>query len=101
MSFTVQELEDWLNDEEGESGFYWDDLNNGWQSYDNTPFGKIEWVETDSFYDEVNHLKLVFKVGDRFFRKHGYYDSWDGGAWDGTLEEVRPREQMITVYEAI
>ncbi|QBZ72436.1 hypothetical protein SEA_CIRCINUS_182 [Streptomyces phage Circinus] len=100
MSFTVKELEDWLNDEDGISGFYWDDLDGGYTEYD-SPFGRIVWVETESNYDEVNHLKLVFTVGGRFFRKQGYYESWSGGAWDGMLEEVRPREKMITVYESL
>jgi hypothetical protein len=102
VSFTLEEFEEWTSDSEDYSDFYWDDLNGGYRSYDNTPFGKIEWVETDSEYDEGRQdLAMVFKVGDRFFRKHGYYDSWAGGAWDGALEEVRPREKMMTVYDAI
>lgn len=97
----MKDLEEYLSsDEAEEQDFYWGELNDGWEKYE-TPWGTMEWVDTDSYYDEVNHLKLVFKIGDRFFRKYGYYDSWSGGAWDGDLEEVRPREKMITVYEAI
>ncbi|QIN94157.1 hypothetical protein PP459_gp076 [Streptomyces phage Wakanda] len=99
MSFTVDDLAEWAEDYE--SGFYWSDLDGGYSEYD-SPFGRVKWVETDTDYDEGRQLNaLVFTVGDRFFRKHGYYDSWEGGAWDGGLEEVRPREKMITVYEAV
>jgi hypothetical protein len=102
VSFTLDEFEDWTNEAEDESDFYWDDLNNNWKTYD-SPFGQVVWVTTESEYDEGRqNLEMIFTVGgDRFFQKTGYYDSWAGGAWDGALIEVRPREKMITVYDAI
>lgn len=42
---------------------------------------------------------LVFKLGSQFFRKDGYYASYDGSVWDGDFYEVFPREKTITVYE--
>jgi hypothetical protein len=101
VSFTLDEFEEWANDSEDESEFYWDDLDGGYKSFD-SPFGRVEWIRTDSEYDEGRQDRdLIFSVGDRFFRKNGYYDSWAGGAWDGSLVEVRPREKMVTVYETI
>lgn len=35
----------------------------------------------------------------RYFKKSGYYASYDGGYLDGDCLEVRPREKTITVYE--
>lgn len=103
MSFTVKELEDYIEEE-----FYTDLWHDLWAPYDKdrtkeTPFGVIEYVaHFEDGYDEGQVARsVVFKIGDRHFRKSGYYDSWEGGAWDGELEEVRPREKMITVYEAI
>lgn len=102
MSFTIDEFEEWANgDSAYDSSFYWDDLDGGYTEYD-SPFGRVKWVETKSEYDEGRqNLELVFTIDGRFFQKTGYYDSWAGGAWDGALIEVRPREKMITVYEAI
>lgn len=43
-------------------------------------------------------LWVVFRVGDQLFRKSGYYNSWDGGYFDGDLEEVEPYEVTVTRY---
>jgi len=101
--FTVEELAAYIEEE-----FYndlWYDL---WAPYkeiptQSTPYGTIEYVtHSDDGYDDGRiDRSVVFRIGDRYFRKSGYYDSWEGGDWDGELEEVRPREKMITVYEAI
>lgn len=44
-------------------------------------------------------IYAIFKVGDQFFRKDGYYLSHDGQYWDGDLYEVTPQVKTITVYE--
>jgi hypothetical protein len=36
----------------------------------------------------------------RYFRKDGWYASYDGGYLDGETYEVTPREKTITVYES-
>lgn len=45
--------------------------------------------------------ELIFKIGDRYFRKGGYYASHDGTYWDGDFSEVRPEPKTITVYIAV
>ncbi len=46
---------------------------------------------------------LVISVSDgettRYFRRDGWYASYDGGYLDGESYEVKPQEKMITVYE--
>lgn len=42
----------------------------------------------------------VFKIEDSYFRIDGYYDSWNGSNFeDASIQEVRPIEKTITVYE--
>ena len=36
----------------------------------------------------------------RFFRKTGWYSSWDSGDWDGDMEEVEPVQVTITRYKS-
>lgn len=52
---------------------------------------------------EGDHMHIVFRVADshveHFFKKSGYYSSWDSSDWDGAFVEVHPREKTITVYE--
>lgn len=47
---------------------------------------------------------IVVKATDgdttKFFRKDGYYASYDGFTWDGDFAAVTPQEKTITVYEA-
>jgi hypothetical protein len=46
---------------------------------------------------------VVISVSDgettRYFRKDGWYASYDGGYLDGDTSEVTPREKTIVVYE--
>lgn len=52
---------------------------------------------------ESEHIHVVVEVADgettRFFKKNGYYSSYDGTYWDGTFYEVRPYTRTVTVYE--
>jgi len=52
---------------------------------------------------EGEHIWLVFELGGSFYRLTGYYNSYDGSNWDeyGDLEEVKPVQKTITVYEKI
>ncbi len=47
-----------------------------------------------------DELWVVFKVGDQLFEKDGYWQSWEGGTWDGDLFEVEPYEVTITKFRA-
>lgn len=63
-------------------------------------FGKAEFVESYGGEGMGDERWIVFKVGDRYFQKNGFYSSWDGSSWDGELEEVEPREVTVTQYFA-
>lgn len=39
--------------------------------------------------------------GRRYFQKTGWYQSYSGGEWDGDLVEVRPEEQVVTVWREV
>lgn len=49
---------------------------------------------------------LVFKVTRKedgkefFFKKEGYYSSYDGTDWDGSFYEVFPEQKYVTEYSA-
>lgn len=36
---------------------------------------------------------------ERFFKKNGYYNSYEGHDWDGSFDEVFPQTKTVTVYE--
>lgn len=36
---------------------------------------------------------------ERFFRKNGYYNSYEGHEWDGSFDEVFPQTKTVTIYE--
>lgn len=44
---------------------------------------------------------IVIEINGRFFKKSGYHESHYGTDWDGTLDEVKPREATVTVYDNI
>ena len=37
--------------------------------------------------------------GTKYFRKDGFYASYDGSTWDGEFSEVQPQERVVTVWE--
>lgn len=52
---------------------------------------------------EGDQYWMVISVSDgettRYFRRDGWYASYDGGYLDGDTYEVKPAEKTITVYE--
>lgn len=36
---------------------------------------------------------------ERFFKKNGYFSSYEGHDWDGSFDEVFPQTKTVTVYE--
>lgn len=46
---------------------------------------------------------MVVSISDgtttRYFRRDGWYASYDGGTLDGETYEVKPQERLITFYE--
>ncbi|WKW85825.1 hypothetical protein SEA_PHINKBODEN_20 [Gordonia Phage PhinkBoden] len=49
---------------------------------------------------------FVFSITDdagneRFFRRNGWWQSYEGGGYDGPTEEVKPVQKTITVFESV
>jgi hypothetical protein len=44
-------------------------------------------------------LSLTDGADTKYFRKDGYYVSYDGSTWDGEFREVRAIERVVTFYE--
>jgi hypothetical protein len=42
---------------------------------------------------------VVFRVGSQYFRKSGYYASYDGSNWDGDVQEVTRRQLTVSTWE--
>jgi len=70
--------------------------------------GKVGYVEQHGGEGEGDQYWLVFSVvmeSDldkgmvRYFKKPGWYASYDGGHYDGELFEVTPQERVVTFYE--
>ena len=109
--FTAKELEEkvqTLIDEEAkgfEEGWYSFAELEGWGENPNKTielegFGTIEFVEDFGGEGMGDQRWTVFKIGERFFRTNGYYDSWNGAEWHGDIEEVVPKEVVRVEYEA-
>lgn len=53
---------------------------------------------------EGDQYWMVISISDgnttRYFRRDGWYASYDGGYLDGDTYEVSPKEKVITVYES-
>lgn len=47
------------------------------------------------------HVFVVIKVGNQYFKKDGYYASHYGTDWDGSFAEVEPYEKTVTDYRVI
>lgn len=107
MSFTVKEVEDAINkweekdQEENPNSYYdgvYDRLKWGEELEEIEGLGKLEYVDDYGGEGQGDDYWVVFKVGDQFFRKNGWYASYDGGELDGELYEVFPKEVTRTEY---
>ncbi|UKD50774.1 hypothetical protein L3Q65_00320 (plasmid) [Amycolatopsis sp. FU40] len=60
--------------------------------------GRVEVLEYTREDAREGGCRLVLRVGERYFAKHGYYSSFEGSnVWDGLFREVSPVTK--TVYE--
>ena len=65
-------------------------------------FGVINGVEGFGGEGQGDEMWVVFTVGDRYFKKTAYYDSWNGADWEnGYFKEVVPKQVMRTEYEIV
>lgn len=112
MSYTVKELEKIISEFNDEAygtltcnDDFYDAIEWGYEF--TTSLGSVKKVAEESDYDEGNQSKtLVFCIDDsdgkRYFRITGYYSSWgETGGWDGSLEEVRPREVIAIEWDTV
>ena len=52
------------------------------------------------YYQGDDTVYVIFKVGDRFFKKIGYKSSYsEQMTWDGECIEVFPKTKTIQVFE--
>ncbi|CPS09911.1 hypothetical protein I3U64_00365 [Mycobacteroides abscessus subsp. abscessus] len=66
-------------------------------------FGHFDVVESFGGEGEGDQYWFVFKITDdngevRYFRRNGWYASFDGGYYDGPTEEVVAQEKTIIVW---
>lgn len=110
MNWTAEDFQRYLDtDFMHKVGYYKISDHNGFFSYlwyeahlIQTDFGLVERVEISTDYsDGQEERTMIIKIGDRYFKKVGYYDSWNSSNWDGSITEVVPREKTITVYDPI
>lgn len=57
----------------------------------------VEVVDSDygSEGDWEKTVYVVIKVGDKYFKKTGYYASHAGTDWDGPVVEVKPVQRTV------
>lgn len=72
--------------------------------YDSTTaeFVEAKHREKDHYGDYIQdegEIHVIFKVGDRYFKKTGYQSSYgDDRDWDGYVTEVFPQTKTFTVF---
>lgn len=90
----------WRNDVDGIESWY--ELKSG-ASAVVEGLGKVVKVDDYGGEGQGDEYWVVFSVtkGDvtRHFRMDGWYQSYNGGEFDGDLKEVRPKQKTITVWE--
>jgi hypothetical protein len=88
------------------SNYSWDAIKNiRVQKDPGEDFENMRIVCIEDFGGEGQGDKryVVFKFSDesgvKYFRKDGYYASYDGSTWDGDFREVKPVDRVVTFYE--
>lgn len=102
-SETWEEVEEDFNPE-SEYPRIWDEL--AW-AFDKPKaiegLGEVLVVENHGGEGQGDERWVVFKVtndeGEFYYRKDGYYASYDGSTWDGSFGQVQKTERLVTFYE--
>lgn len=67
-----------------------------------TLHGLVERVDVSTEYlDGREGRSMVVKIGELYFQKNGYYDSWESSEWDGAFVQVTPIEKTVVTYERV
>lgn len=123
MSITVEQLRHAIEDDDTKYPEHTHQVEASWKKgyfYEVAPYNGAGWgefvheggpvvidgvlleakvVHTTGGEDEGSYASSTFQIGDQYFRKSGYYASHYGYDWDGELEEVRPVQKVVTVFE--
>lgn len=63
-------------------------------------FRRVETlIENFDTYEPTWDNVLIFEHDGKTYRVEGHLDSHNGGVWNGRLEEVKPVEKTVTVWE--
>ena len=113
MSLTAKQVEEAVSEFEGSSdyesevdGDIYGDLHY-FASYDKKKtlevpgLPTLKPVEAYGGEGEGDDYWVVFQCGDQYFRKDGWYASYDGGYLDGELYEVKPKQVTVTEFQKI
>ncbi len=103
MTFTLAQVKDAISE--------WEEENDRADFYDEVEYGDIELTIDGQTVTAKNEEQyggegqgdeywIVFRVADQLFEKDGYWQSWEGGEYDGDLYEVEPYEVTVTKYRA-
>ncbi len=86
-----------------------DDIESAWKEvkYEGGEYSRDGWtanrVAAHGGEGEGDQYWVVISISDgtttRYFRKDGWYASYDGGYLDGETTEVKPQERLVTFYE--
>lgn len=88
-------------------GYFWDNLDyaikiHGDEVTLKDKVYKVEYVEMkDSDEDYSSQMHVIFKFGDKTYKKRGYYQSHYGSEWDGQITEVTPKTVTVIEWEDV
>jgi hypothetical protein len=60
---------------------------------------EVQEVHSTGGENEGSRASTTISVGTQFFRKTGFYASFDGYDWDGDFDEVFPVSRNVVFYE--
>lgn len=88
-------------------GYFWDNLDYAIKTHGDvvTLDGKeykVEYIEMlDCDYEYSSQMHVIFKFGDKTYKKRGHYQSHYGSEWDGSITEVTPKTITVTEWEDV
>lgn len=88
-----------------EGSEFWHEAYWGRKEYDLGEFGVAQYLDGETGGEgSAEYIWQVWQVTDgegnvQFFKKEGYYMSYDGSNWDGELFEVEPYEKTVTDWK--
>lgn len=113
MNLSVKDVETAIEsfEHEGESGWYfWKYEADQVVGHEVPGVGRVRVIEAVGGGEgSGEEMYLIFSVvpeggyawKTRFFRKDGYYASFDGSNWDGAFYEVEPTKHTVTIYQEV